>query len=320
MDLGPYTVEGMEAKDAAMNGEEHGAVPSQDYTLVGVTVHSGQAAGGHYYSFIRDRCTGMWYRFDDSEVKEYQLTDANMAKDFFGGTYRTTVWDPQQQRNVPREKERWWNAYLLFYERTDRLRPDKVTQMTTKLPPLMDLTVQDHNLRFQHRKELYNKDFFDFVFRLCVSNTLVIVDQASRSDLDEALLRETVNLTLRFFIDYVLKVDVAVRGTAQPWLEIFIRLLSAVPQVWEVILKEFSSLEFTHTVFLACSDESVRRVVCHTIITIINTLTKNYGPEVATAHGEAYFKVTIGTLLESRGSQISISHSCSLPLRSLSFH
>merc|ERR1711994_247645 len=29
--------------------------PSYDYQLIGVTVHTGTADGGHYYAFIRDR-------------------------------------------------------------------------------------------------------------------------------------------------------------------------------------------------------------------------------------------------------------------------
>jgi ubiquitin C-terminal hydrolase len=74
-------------RDAELNGEEHEPVPVQDYTLVGVTVHSGQAAGGHYYSFIRHRETGKWLRFDDSDVTPYELTEARMRKDFFGGSY-----------------------------------------------------------------------------------------------------------------------------------------------------------------------------------------------------------------------------------------
>ena len=37
--------------------EEPGNIinPSYDYELIGVTVHTGTADGGHYYAFIRDR-------------------------------------------------------------------------------------------------------------------------------------------------------------------------------------------------------------------------------------------------------------------------
>ena len=43
---------------------------------VGVVVHSGQASGGHYYSYIKQRINeesgvvDKWYRFDDVDVSE----------------------------------------------------------------------------------------------------------------------------------------------------------------------------------------------------------------------------------------------------------
>ena len=44
--------------------------PSYEYELIGVTVHTGTADGGHYYAFIRDRSTNKdkWYSFNDAEV------------------------------------------------------------------------------------------------------------------------------------------------------------------------------------------------------------------------------------------------------------
>jgi ubiquitin carboxyl-terminal hydrolase 9/24 len=46
--------------------------PENAYTLTGIVVHSGQANGGHYYSFIRqasaDGLKHQWLRFDDAEV------------------------------------------------------------------------------------------------------------------------------------------------------------------------------------------------------------------------------------------------------------
>ena len=35
--------------------DDHNACDSFEYELIGVTVHTGTADGGHYYSFIRDR-------------------------------------------------------------------------------------------------------------------------------------------------------------------------------------------------------------------------------------------------------------------------
>lgn len=57
-----------------------------DYELIGVTVHTGTADGGHYYSFIRDRTTpnkDKWFFFNDAEVKPFDPNQ--LASECFGG-------------------------------------------------------------------------------------------------------------------------------------------------------------------------------------------------------------------------------------------
>ena len=97
------------------------------YRLVGVVVHSGQANGGHYFSYICERkaceqadAGSKWTRFDDGEVRvrftvqlflvyseeslqssslNAQVTEAEyldraaMERDWFGGEYYTSVYD-----------------------------------------------------------------------------------------------------------------------------------------------------------------------------------------------------------------------------------
>lgn len=67
LNMEPYTVAGMARQDCSGEGSEgrgeggSGGSPrkkvtiSENYELVGVVVHSGQAHAGHYYSFIKDR-------------------------------------------------------------------------------------------------------------------------------------------------------------------------------------------------------------------------------------------------------------------------
>ncbi len=45
-----------EKESQASPGDEPGGGVSSKYRLRGVVVHSGQASGGHYYSFINLRC------------------------------------------------------------------------------------------------------------------------------------------------------------------------------------------------------------------------------------------------------------------------
>jgi ubiquitin carboxyl-terminal hydrolase 34 len=60
-----------------------------EYDLVGVTVHTGTADGGHYYSFIKERDNGQggpsdrWFLFNDAEVKLFD--PSQIAAECFGG-------------------------------------------------------------------------------------------------------------------------------------------------------------------------------------------------------------------------------------------
>ena len=77
--------------------------PSLKYELIGVTVHTGTADGGHYYAFIRDRGDGgrggvnvggirdRWYSFNDAEVKPFD--PSQIGPECFGGETPTRQYD-----------------------------------------------------------------------------------------------------------------------------------------------------------------------------------------------------------------------------------
>eukprot|EP00055_Hartaetosiga_balthica_P010709 m.46576 g.46576 ORF g.46576 m.46576 type:complete len:2422 (-) comp7278_c0_seq1:386-7651(-) len=130
LDIGPFTAQGMAVKEG---GE--GEIPNVPYRLCGVVVHSGQANGGHYYSFARNRHPDMgekdaWFKFDDADVTEIDYTNAaSMSTDWFGGIVTQSVFDNKLQRYVEKQRARWWNAYMLFYE---RVTPEPFVQSIPK--------------------------------------------------------------------------------------------------------------------------------------------------------------------------------------------
>jgi len=63
--------------DLIDNDEEY------SYHLVGVLVHSGTVDAGHYYSFIKERNTEKWYRFDDRVIVDFD--PAKLPLETFGG-------------------------------------------------------------------------------------------------------------------------------------------------------------------------------------------------------------------------------------------
>nr|XP_044995148.1 ubiquitin carboxyl-terminal hydrolase 24 isoform X2 [Jaculus jaculus] len=132
LNMEPYTVSGMARQDSSSEVGENGRSMDQgsggsprkkvalteNYELVGVIVHSGQAHAGHYYSFVKDRrgCgKGKWYKFNDTVVEEFDLSDETLDYECFGGEYRPKVYD--QTNPYPDVRRRYWNAYMLFYQR-----------------------------------------------------------------------------------------------------------------------------------------------------------------------------------------------------------
>lgn len=74
--------------------------PSTEYELIGVTVHTGTADGGHYYSFIRRRNeqnqpsdpeSDRWYSFNDADVRAWD--PSQMAAECFGGELTRQQYD-----------------------------------------------------------------------------------------------------------------------------------------------------------------------------------------------------------------------------------
>ena len=66
--------------DAEQNLQEEAAEDeSAIYELIGVTVHTGTAEGGHYYSFIRERSSDQAAKADESSAKAKWYVNGSMS-------------------------------------------------------------------------------------------------------------------------------------------------------------------------------------------------------------------------------------------------
>ena len=133
LDMSPYTTEGIQRRESVSSsskakfGGTQINVSSQQYELVGVVVHSGQANAGHYYSYIKDRKTvngipsfvprapttsnnsstsgattngptssggggggvrSKWFKFNDTTVESFEMSEESLATECFGGMYK----------------------------------------------------------------------------------------------------------------------------------------------------------------------------------------------------------------------------------------
>ncbi|XP_065081366.1 probable ubiquitin carboxyl-terminal hydrolase FAF, partial [Ochlerotatus camptorhynchus] len=238
LDMEPYTVSGLaKIEGEVIDVEDNKSDESTEtrYQLTGIVVHSGQASGGHYFSYILHKApdgSEKWYKFDDGEVTECKMNeDEELKAQCFGGDYMGEVYDNNLKRMQYRRQKRWWNAYMLFYTRYDHTAityTNCVEQLSLAeskycilpMPAAIERSVRTQNIRFLHAKSLFSVEFFTFIKKL------VSLPQIQRSDKMEKLPPAAEELSLlsmqlasQFLFHSGYRTKKTIRGVAIDWYE-----------------------------------------------------------------------------------------------------
>ncbi|XP_061081564.1 probable ubiquitin carboxyl-terminal hydrolase FAF-X isoform X1 [Conger conger] len=260
LDMEPYTVAGV-AKlegddvspesqviqtDAPTEAPAADAPGSSKYRLAGVLVHSGQASGGHYYSYIVQRDGGdgernRWYKFDDGDVTECKMDDdEEMKNQCFGGEYMGEVFDHMMKRMSYRRQKRWWNAYILFYERMDATDRDGelvkyISELAlagklrpVKMPAAIECSVRKQNVQFMHSRMQYSLEYFQFIKKLLTCNSVYLNPPPGQDHLlpeAEEIAMISIQLAARFLFSTGFHTKKLVRGPASDWYDALCILL-----------------------------------------------------------------------------------------------
>ncbi|KAG9348967.1 hypothetical protein JZ751_029284 [Albula glossodonta] len=253
LDMEPYTVAGvakLEGDDVNPENQnepvENEPPGSSKYRLAGVLVHSGQASGGHYYSYIVQRNGGdgeknRWYKFDDGDVTECKMDDdEEMKNQCFGGEYMGEVFDHMMKRMSYRRQKRWWNAYILFYERMDSTDKDSELvkyiselALTTKphqikMPTAIECSVRKQNVQFMHNRMQYSLEYFQFIKKLLTCNSVYLNPPPGQDHLlpeAEEMAMISIQLAARFLFSTGFHTKKIVRGPASDWYDALCILL-----------------------------------------------------------------------------------------------
>ncbi|CAG0878863.1 unnamed protein product [Darwinula stevensoni] len=206
------------------------------YKLTGIVVHSGQASGGHYYSYVLHRHTDgtqRWYKFDDGEVSECHMDDdEEMKSQCFGGEYMGEVFDHLSKRMNCRRQKRWWNAYILFYTRLDvdeQLLQDSFKELSLdwtnsfpKMPAPIERSVRRENVRFMHNRNQFSVEYFQFIKKLVICNNHFVSLPAGDGTLSpegEEIAMMSMQLVSRFLFITGWHTKKSLRGPAIEWYE-----------------------------------------------------------------------------------------------------
>ncbi|XP_017073326.2 probable ubiquitin carboxyl-terminal hydrolase FAF isoform X3 [Drosophila eugracilis] len=237
LDMEPYTVSGLaklEGEVVEVGDNCQTIVETTKYELTGIVVHSGQASGGHYFSYILSKNPGngkcQWYKFDDGEVTECKMhEDEEMKAQCFGGDYMGEIYDNNLKRMQYRRQKRWWNAYMLFYTRCDQtpvqyepsveqLSLTESRNMVLPLPKPIERSVRHQNIRFLHSRSIFSVEFFNFIKKLVSCNI-----PSARSDkitpAAEELSLLGVQLASQFLFHTGFRTKKSLRGPVIEWYD-----------------------------------------------------------------------------------------------------
>ncbi|XP_075815088.1 ubiquitin carboxyl-terminal hydrolase 9Y-like [Microtus pennsylvanicus] len=254
LDMEPYTVAGVTRLEAdsvnplthlIQQNEQCESViaGSTKYRLVGVLVHSGQANGGHYYSYIiqrnsKDSERGRWFKFDDGDVTECKMDDdEEMKNQCFGGEYMGEEFDHIMKRISYKRQKRWWNAYILFYEQINTTDEDKIVTHISKLTvtrphqimsPAIQRNVWKQNVQFLHNQMQYSLEYFQFIKKLLTCNAVYLNPAPGQDHLPpeaEDITMISIQLAARFLFTTGFRTKKIVRGPADDWCDVLCILL-----------------------------------------------------------------------------------------------
>ncbi|OXB64566.1 hypothetical protein ASZ78_016018 [Callipepla squamata] len=259
LNMEPYTVSGMARQDSSSEVGDNGrnmdqggggsprkkVAPTENYELVGVIVHSGQAHAGHYYSFIKDRrgCgKGKWYKFNDTVVEEFDLTDETLEYECFGGEYRPKVYDQSKA----------------FYF-TGGHNPFIYGIILIKPYLLLNSMVRDENLKFMKNRDVYSSDYFSFVLSLASLNATKV-----KHAYYPCMAKVSLQLAVQFLFQTYLRTKKKLRADTEEWIATIDALLSKSIDACQWLVEYFvgpEGRELVKTFLLECSVREVRVAV-----------------------------------------------------------
>ncbi|CAH0594132.1 unnamed protein product [Chrysodeixis includens] len=273
--------------------EEH-----YEYELIGVTVHTGTADGGHYYSFIRDReheHHDRWLLFNDAEVKPFD--PAHIAAECFGGEMTSKTYDSVTDKFMDFSFEKTNSAYMLFYEwsppRSQRgsdcgqqeeaqsstaeeaspspsvERRSSEANATVRLPPDLLKWIWDDNMQFLHDKNIFQHAYFTFMGQMCSSVPQSLM--TLRPEVTEVAAR----LSTSFFIETF--IHAKEKPTMVSWVELVTKQFNSSSAASEWFLSHMSNdTWWPMQVLIKCPNQMVRQMFQRLCMHVIQRLRSSH--------------------------------------------
>jgi ubiquitin carboxyl-terminal hydrolase 9/24 len=137
-----------------------------------------------------------------------------------------------------RRQKRWWNAYILIYERMEELDTMEQKEMTltrsmqdlsinnktsqVKMPASIERCVRKQNILYMHYKNQFCLEYFQFMLRLLTCNAQYVHPLQGQDKLThdaEELASLSVQLGAKFLFDVGFHTKKTLRGPANEWYD-----------------------------------------------------------------------------------------------------
>ncbi|KAK1171274.1 hypothetical protein AOXY_G6034 [Acipenser oxyrinchus oxyrinchus] len=271
LDMTPYTEDFLmgkcERKDGFRDEGEAKPAESYEYDLIGVTVHTGTADGGHYYSFIRDIVNphayknNKWYLFNDAEVKTFD--SAQLASECFGGEMTTKTYDSVTDKFMDFSFEKTHSAYMLFYKRVEM---EEENGKECKFDVSSDLLewIWHDNMQFLQDKNIFEHTYFGFMWQLCSSIPSTLPDP-------KAISLMTAKLSTSFVLETF--IHSKEKPTMLQWIELLTKQFNNSQAACEWFLDRMADDDWwPMQILIKCPNQIVRQMFQRLCIHVIQRL------------------------------------------------
>ncbi|XP_052769790.1 ubiquitin carboxyl-terminal hydrolase 34-like isoform X3 [Mya arenaria] len=289
LDMSPYMEKNLISSDKlqqddedifGLEGEEEPADDTFEYELNGVTVHTGTADGGHYYSFIRDRLNksdsgqDKWFLFNDAEVKQFD--PSGIATECFGGEMTSKTYDSVTEKFMDFSFEKTNSAYMLFYERCqpntrDKQKDEDKSVDTRKkfnfeLSKELEQWIWQDNMQFLQDKNILEHTYFGFMMQMCsyIPLTLPKTDPLLVSLMSSQL---STSFVLETFI------HAKEKPTMVQWIELLTKQFNSCQGACEWFLDHMAESDWwPQQILIKCPNQITRQMFQRLLIHVINRL------------------------------------------------
>ncbi|XP_023268188.1 ubiquitin carboxyl-terminal hydrolase 34 [Seriola lalandi dorsalis] len=271
LDMTPYTEDFLMGKGERKEGfREEGeakVTESYEYDLIGVTVHTGTADGGHYYSFIRDIVNphayknNKWYLFNDAEVKPFD--SAQLASECFGGEMTTKTYDSVTDKFMDFSFEKTHSAYMLFYKRVE-LEEENGKDFSFDVSPDLLEWIWHDNMQFLQDKNIFEHTYFGFMWQLCSSIPSTLPDP-------KAVSLMTAKLSTSFVLETF--IHSKEKPTMLQWIELLTKQFNNSQAACEWFLDRMADDNWwPMQILIKCPNQIVRQMFQRLCIHVIQRL------------------------------------------------